>query len=67
MLWKIYARQSFDTQDSQDFAPECYQAGVIAVGWNPIGDLNKIESKEELFRVLGEKCGHWAKHQGNRT
>jgi len=62
MIWKIFARESFDTDDSQDFARECYQAGVIAVGWNPIGDLNAISSYEELCLVLQKKCGHWAKH-----
>jgi hypothetical protein len=62
MIWKIYARQSFDTDDSKDFAAECYQAGVIAVGWNPIGDLNAIPSQEQLFQKLNHKCGHWANH-----
>jgi hypothetical protein len=59
VIWKIFARESFDTEDSQEFARECYQDGVIAVGWNAIGHLNAIPSREELFRLLLQKSGHW--------
>jgi hypothetical protein len=58
VLWKIYARESFDTEDSQEFARECYQAGVIAVGWSEIGDLNAILTRERLFELLRKKWGH---------
>jgi hypothetical protein len=62
MIWKIFARESFDTEDSQDFARECYRAGVIAVGWNPIGNLNAISTYDQLCEVLDKKCGQWAEH-----
>jgi hypothetical protein len=60
MLWKIYARESFDTEDSQEFARECYQADLIAVGWSAIGDLNKIPNREELYDRLAKKWGNTA-------
>ncbi len=52
MFWKIFARQPKTWQDSEDYARECYRAGVIAVGWNGVGDLNKIGSFEELKQKL---------------
>ena len=58
MLWKIYARESFDTEDSQEFARECYQDGVIAVGWNDLGNLNAIPTREKLFDSLWKKWGN---------
>jgi uncharacterized protein DUF3883 len=58
MIWKIFARQPGDAEDSQEFARECYQAGVIAVGWNQIGNLNAIPSREKLRQLLAKKYGH---------
>jgi hypothetical protein len=66
VLWKIYARESFDTEDSQEFARECYQAGVIAVGWSEIGNLNAIPTREKLFDLLWKKWGHEAE-KGDRA
>lgn len=51
-IWKIFARLGATEKNSEDYARECYQGGVIAVGWNEVGDLNKIRSKEELKRRL---------------
>jgi hypothetical protein len=62
MIWKIYARESGDKEDSQEFARECFQAGVIAVGWNPIGDLHALDTPHKLREVLAKKCGHWARN-----
>jgi hypothetical protein len=62
MIWKIFARESGRRQGAQEFARECYQAGVIAVGWNPIGDLNAIPSPDRLRQSLTEKCGDWAEN-----
>lgn len=58
MLWKIYAREPHDEEESQEFARECYQAGVIAVGWSAIGDLNAITTREKLFDLLWKKWGY---------
>jgi hypothetical protein len=66
VLWKIYARESFDTEDSQEFARECYQAGVIAVGWSAIGSVNAIPTREKLFELLWKKWGHEAE-KGERA
>lgn len=66
VLWKIYAREPLESEDSQEFARECFQEGVIAVGWNAIGDLNRISSREELFELLWNKWGHEAEN-GKRT
>ncbi|MEN6458002.1 MAG: DUF3883 domain-containing protein [Thermoguttaceae bacterium] len=62
MIWKIFARESGHVRDSQEFARECYQAGVIAVGWNPVGDLNAVPSRERLCQLLTERCGEWAEN-----
>jgi hypothetical protein len=62
MIWKIFARESGRKHGSQEFARECYQAGVIAVGWNPVGDLNAIPSRDKLQQLLTEKCGDWAEN-----
>jgi predicted Mrr-cat superfamily restriction endonuclease len=63
MLWKIFARQPFDMEDSQEYARECYQAGVIAVGWNAIGDLSaeRYSTWDSIFDVLMKKWGRYAK------
>jgi len=52
MIWKIFARQPGTVKHSNDFARECYRAGVIAVGWSGVGDLNRIASRKELKRKL---------------
>lgn len=55
MIWKIFARLPRKSQDFEDYAKECYAAGVIAVGWNDLGNLNAYESRAELqkrFRRL---------------
>ncbi|OFW33940.1 MAG: hypothetical protein A3J28_05635 [Acidobacteria bacterium RIFCSPLOWO2_12_FULL_60_22] len=36
----------------KDYARECYQAGVIAVGWSRVGDLNHIATRGQLKRKL---------------
>lgn len=62
MLWKIFARLPSKWKDSEDYARECYRAGLIAVGWNELGNLNKIGSREELHRKLAERWGDEAEH-----
>ena len=62
MIWKIYARQPSKWKDSKDYARECYQAKVIAVGWNQIGDLNEIPSRQKLVEKLTRKWGHEAEN-----
>lgn len=59
MLWKIYARQG---DHGTEFARECYQNGVIAVGWSAIGDLNAITSWDELREMVAHKWGHEVDH-----
>lgn len=53
-IWKIFARQPRARQDSQDYACEYYRAGVIAVGWSKLGDLNKFASREGLKGELAK-------------
>jgi hypothetical protein len=48
MIWKIFARQPTGMEGSEEYAAECYTSGVIAVGWNDVGDLNKFASREKL-------------------
>jgi Domain of unknown function (DUF3883) len=67
MIWKIFARQPGTVKNSNDFARECYRAGVIAVGWSGVGDLNRIASRKELKRKLARTrneaprtIGQWA-------
>lgn len=66
VFWKIYARYPFDADESQEFARECYQAGVIAVGWSEIGCLNDIPTREILFNLLWKKWGRNAE-KGKRA
>ena len=58
VVWKIFARLDYSREDSEDYARECYAHGVIAVGWNAVGDLNKIASREELKRKLLKTWPH---------
>jgi predicted Mrr-cat superfamily restriction endonuclease len=64
-VWKIYSREAASTKTHQEFARECYQSGVIAVGWNQIGDLNAIPTRDKLHDLLTAKCGHWAGYNAN--
>ena len=61
MIWKIFARQPGTWENSEDYARECYRAGVIAVGWSDLGDLNRIASREELKRRLARRRSEDAK------
>ena len=56
MIWKIFARLPSKWSD-EDYARECYQAGVIAIGWNELGDLNTISSFDELRQRLTKRWG----------
>ena len=57
MIWKIFARLPSKWKESEDYARECYQVGVIAIGWNELGDLNAIASLAELRRKLNKRWG----------
>ncbi len=59
-IWKIFARQPATLKDSREYARECYQADVIAVGWSSLGDLNAISSRYELGKELARKWGREA-------
>jgi len=59
MLWKIYARWG---NKGPEFARECYQNGVIALGWSELGDLNAIKSRDELWEKVEKRWGHEAEH-----
>lgn len=65
-LWKIFARLPSKWKDSEDYARECFQAGLIAVGWSELGDLNAISSRDELHRLLDKRWGHEAEN-GHKT
>jgi len=62
MIWKIFARLPSKRKDSKDYARECFQAGVIAVGWSEVGDLNSIPSLDELRLLLRQRCGDQAEN-----
>ena len=55
MIWKIFARLPSNRKDTEDYARECFQAGVIAVGWSELGDLNRIASRRDLHRRLADR------------
>lgn len=57
MIWKIFARLPSKWNDSEDYARECYQNGVIAIGWNELGDLNAVTSPNELRQKLKKRWG----------
>jgi hypothetical protein len=52
MIWKIFARLPGHRSDAKDYARECYQKNVIAIGWNMLGDVTALESKEKLREVV---------------
>ena len=52
--------------NAEDYSPECYKEGVVAVGWNELGDLNAIKSKEKLRQMVERRWGREAEH-GART
>jgi hypothetical protein len=52
MLWKIYSRES---DGGSEFARECFQNGVIALGWSALGDLNTIKSWDELWKKVEKR------------
>jgi len=49
MVWQIYARTP---NAEEEYAAECYKAGIIAVGWSEVGDLRGYDSCEELKEGL---------------
>jgi predicted Mrr-cat superfamily restriction endonuclease len=58
-VWKIFARLPSEEEDTEDYAAECYQRGVIAVGWSEVGHLNQFESREDLNPKLIELHREW--------
>jgi len=58
MLWKIFAREG---DKGSEYARDCYQNRVIVVGWSGLGDLNAIESREDLGKKLQRFWGREAK------
>lgn len=64
MIWKIFARQPGTREDSEDYARECFSAGVIAVGWSRLGNLNRIASREELTRMVAKLYEKGARASG---
>lgn len=34
---------------------ECYDGGFMAIGWDPIGDLSKYDSKDDMKQVMKER------------
>jgi hypothetical protein len=70
-VWKIFARQPSHWEDSEDFADVSYRHGVIAVGWNDVGDLDQIDTRADLkdrllrayskdLRGKQKRLGQWA-------
>ena len=69
MIWKIFSRLPSNFEDSKDFSPQCYQAGVIAIGWNFVRNLNLISFRDEITSRMkkhygaksnNRKIGQWA-------
>lgn len=66
MIWKIFSRLPSKWKESEDYARECYQNGVIAIGWNDLGDLNAITSFDELRKKMSWRWGSEAEN-GTKT
>ncbi len=49
MIWQVYVRYP---GAEEDWASECYALGIVAVGWNDVGDLSKIKSSTEIKERL---------------
>lgn len=60
-VWKIFAREPSSFEDAEDYAAECYRAGVIALGWSDVGDLNNFSSKYELQRQMVSQWRNYRK------
>jgi hypothetical protein len=65
-IWKIFARLPSDSEASEDYAAECYQAGMIAVGWNGVGNLNQFDSRESLKGKLLNTHRKWIQGKSKR-
>lgn len=52
MIWKIFARLPGYREDTEDYASICFQNGLVAVGWNEVGNLNDISSIDQLKKKL---------------
>jgi len=66
-FWKIFARLPSDSEDPEDYAAECYKSGVIAVGWNGVGNLNQFDSREALKPRLEETHRTWIRGKTKRA
>jgi Uncharacterized conserved protein len=47
--------------------PECRDGGCILMGWQPLGDYRKYETKDHVLRALKTKCGDWKTGKGRRA
>jgi uncharacterized protein DUF3883 len=66
-IWKIFSRMPSDAENSEDYAAECYQSGVIALGWNGVGDLNQLVSRDAVKRKLKETHRGWIRGKPRRA
>jgi hypothetical protein len=66
MIWKVFTRLPSKRDDAEDYANECYRKGVIAIGWNEVGNLNKVPSMEVLRKRMVHHFGDTAEN-GART
>lgn len=41
--------------DGASIWDECYDAGIMAIGWDPIGDLNEYSSKNKMKQAMKDK------------
>jgi hypothetical protein len=57
MIWKIFSRMPSDFEDPEDYASECYKRDVIAVGWNELGDVSGVLSRDQLREKVQRKYG----------
>jgi hypothetical protein len=58
-VWKIYARQSSNSKNPEDYADECYKSRKIAIGWSDVGDLNRFDSCDALKPTLEKLHRTW--------
>jgi hypothetical protein len=56
-MWKIFSRLPANYDNAEDYASECYKRDVIAVGWNELGDVSRIRSREELREKVQRRYG----------
>lgn len=54
-MWKLLITGFIHPGDGAIIWDECYNNGIMAIGWDPIGDLSAYSSKDEMKQAMNEK------------